>query len=116
MGGGATDATGAGHRSDGAEEGALVGAVETLMIPQHEIDNLTMTVTAAEDLAAEGHLAAGYGALLAGRRRAAESRAQGAEWGEELVRRWRAACENYVEAYGISLQEDKGGGAEKGTG
>jgi hypothetical protein len=95
---------------------ALAGAVETLMIPQHEIDNLTMTITTAEDLAAEGHLAAGYGALLAGRQRAAESRAQGAEWGEELVRRWRLACENYVEAYGISLEEEEGGEAEKGTG
>src|SRR6059036_19246 len=79
------------------------------MIPTTVIDTLAITVSDAVDLAAEGKLADGYAALLAGRRRAEEIAAEGVEWGEELLRWWQGACENYCDRYGVPLAEaDRG--------
>lgn len=74
------------------------------MLPTNEIDTLTMTVTDAIDLAAEGNAADGYTALLAGLQRAEEIAEEGVEWGPELVERWRTACSNYAKQYGVKVQ------------
>ena len=74
------------------------------MIPTNEIDTLTMTVVDAIDLAADGQLADGYAALLAGLHRAEEIAEEGIEWGQELADRWRLACDNYAKQYGVKIE------------
>ena len=74
------------------------------MLPTHEIDTLTMTVTDAVDLAAEGQLADGYTALLAGLKRAEEIAAEGVEWGEELLEKWQEVVQNYIDSYGVMME------------
>jgi hypothetical protein len=81
-----------------------VGEEQWGVLPTNEIDTLTMTVTDAIDLAAEGHLADGYAALLAGLKRAEEIAAEGVEWGPELVEWWKGACQNYCDSYGVPLE------------
>ena len=84
---------------------AVVGTGESVdVLPTHEIDTLTLTVTEAIDLAAEGKPEDGYTALLAGLQQAEEVAADGVEWGKELVSRWRTACENYAKHYGVKIQ------------
>jgi cation diffusion facilitator CzcD-associated flavoprotein CzcO len=73
------------------------------MLPTNEIDTLTMTVTDAIDLAAEGKVADGYACLLWGLHRAEDIAAEGIEWGAELRGRWQAACEDYCTRYGVCL-------------
>src|SRR4051794_34947110 len=51
---------------------ALAAMARARMLPTYEIDTLTMTVTDAVDLGAEGKLAHGYAALLSGRKRGEE--------------------------------------------
>jgi hypothetical protein len=63
-----------------------------------------MTVTDAVDLVAEGRLADGYAALLAGLHRAEEIAEEGIDWGPELADRWRLACDNYAARYGVPLE------------
>jgi hypothetical protein len=65
---------------------------------------LTMTVSDAIDLAAEGNPEDGYAVMLAGLERAEEIAAEGVEWGTELVSRWRTACEYFAKHYGIKIQ------------
>jgi hypothetical protein len=74
------------------------------MLPTHEIDTLTMTVTDAIDLAAEGKVADGYACLTWGLHRAEDIAEEGIELGEELVSRWRLACESYCRRYGVPLE------------
>ena len=73
------------------------------MLPSNEIDTLTMTVVDAIDLAANGQLAGGYAALLAGLHRAEEIAEEGIKWGAELADRWRLACDNHAKEYGVRL-------------
>jgi hypothetical protein len=73
------------------------------MLPTHEIDALTMTVTNAIDMAGDGQVADGYACLLWGLHRAEEIAAEGVEWGAELVTRWQQACDNYAWRYGVRL-------------
>ena len=74
------------------------------MLPTNEIDTLTMTVTAAVDLAAEGQIADGYACLTYGLHRAEEMAEEGYEWGQELADRWRRACDNYAQRYGVKIE------------
>jgi hypothetical protein len=73
------------------------------MLPTHEIDTLTMTVTDAVDFAAEGKVADGYAALVWGLHRAEEMVEEGEPWREELRDRWRVAVENYCRRYGVAF-------------
>jgi hypothetical protein len=73
------------------------------MLPTHEIDTLTMTVTDAVDLAAEGQVADGYGVLVWGLHRAEEMVEAGEPWAEELRGRWQTAVDNYCIRYGVLL-------------
>ena len=52
-----------------------------------------MTVVDAMDLAAEGQLADGCAALLAGLHRAEEIAEEGIKWGPDLLARWRLVCD-----------------------
>ena len=74
------------------------------MLPTNEIDTLTMTVTEAINLAAEGKPEDGYTILLVGLQRVEEIATEGIEWGRELVERWRTAGENYAKHYGVKIQ------------
>jgi hypothetical protein len=74
------------------------------VLPTHEIDMLTTTVTEAVDLAVEGKPEDGYTKLLAGLQHAEETAAKGEAWGTELVFRWRIACENFAKHYGVKIQ------------
>jgi hypothetical protein len=66
------------------------------VIPRPELDTFLLTVNEAVELAEEGQAADGYTALLAGLARAREAVEDGEPWGEELVRRWEVAVENYA--------------------
>jgi hypothetical protein len=74
------------------------------VLPTNEIDTLTRTVTEAIDLAVERNPEDGYITMLAGLQRAEEIEAEGVEWGPELVKRWRLACESYAKHYGVKIQ------------
>ena len=65
------------------------------MLPTYEIDTLTMIVTDAIDLAADGQVADGYAALVWGLHRAEEMVDAELPWAQELADRWRLAVENY---------------------
>jgi hypothetical protein len=73
------------------------------MLPTNEIDNLTMTVTDAIDLAREGQIADGYACLVWGLHHAEEIAEEGVGRGAELVTRWQQACNSYPRRYGVSL-------------
>jgi hypothetical protein len=72
-------------------------------LPDTEFAALNEVVTHAHDLAAEGRLSAGYGVLLAGRRRAENAAAGGVDWAPDLVRIYNLALENYIWRYGVKL-------------
>jgi hypothetical protein len=41
---------------------------------------------------------------MVGLQRAEEIAAEGGEWGAERVARWRLACENFTERYGVQIE------------
>jgi len=55
----------------------------------------------AVDLAADGHVADGYQALLTAKQQALEGEANFAPSAEELEGRWDAAIERYADRYGV---------------
>jgi hypothetical protein len=69
--------------------------------PSDETDAFLLAVQDAMDLAAEGRIADGCMALLAGLRRAEKLHDAGEPWGSELVTRWRGALDRFAERYGI---------------
>jgi hypothetical protein len=73
------------------------------MIPDEEIERLVNAIHYAIQYCHEGRLVDGYNLLLEGRRHAERLRDAGEPWGEELVDRWRGACDNYAESYGLPL-------------
>jgi hypothetical protein len=73
------------------------------VLPEIEINLLKETVDIAIGWVAEGRVGEGYVVLSDGLRRAREL--PGEPWREELVGRWRLACDNFADTYGVSLPD-----------
>ena len=71
------------------------------MLPRAEIENLLTAVFEAVDLAAEGHVADGYGCCTWAGKKALEGEQHFEEWVEQLEGRWDAALERYAARYGV---------------
>jgi hypothetical protein len=71
------------------------------MLPYEELRALTATVSEAVDLAIDGAAADGYILLLSGVQRARQARAEGNDWGEELMQRYQKAAESFAHQFGL---------------
>ena len=74
------------------------------MIPDKEIVFLLELACEAVELAEDGQRSAGYQLLLAGLVYAGLVADGGAEWGTDLVRRYRMVCASYRQWYGPRVQ------------
>jgi hypothetical protein len=73
------------------------------MIPTVELDLFTDVLEDAIHLAAQGQLSDGYTGLLVGVERAIDLHLAGEPWARDLLARWRAACADYAQAFGVPL-------------
>ena len=73
------------------------------MIPAVEIDLFADVVQDAISLAVQGRLSDGYTGLLVGVEHALEMHVAGEPWARELLDRWRAACVDYAQTFGVAL-------------
>ena len=71
------------------------------MLPHEELIALTTTVADAVQLAIDGAAADGYVLLLSGIERARQARAEGNDWGEELLQRYQKAAEAFARQFGL---------------
>jgi hypothetical protein len=72
-------------------------------IPDPELDLYLNTVETVVSCAAQGQLVEGHAELVYGLRRAELLREEGHAWADDLVRRYRAAVENYCQSYGVTV-------------
>jgi hypothetical protein len=75
------------------------------MLPPFERDHLAAALTRAHSLAAAGYLAAGYGVLWLGRRRAEALEWCGVPWGAVLVACWEQSCAEFCAIFGVSIPD-----------
>jgi hypothetical protein len=73
------------------------------LIPLIEMDLFADVIQDAISLATEGRLSDGYTGLLVGVERALELHVAGEPWAPELLARWRAACFDYAQTFGVAL-------------
>lgn len=85
------------------QDAGRAGAESDRVIPTAEIDKLTETVAAALELVTKGRIGEGYALLSAGRVRAERLARSGLPWAEALARRWRLACDNFVDSFGLRI-------------
>ena len=76
------------------------------LIPEHERANLEMTVEEAMELAQAGEADAGRDLLQGGLYRAEQFRDSGVEWGETLVRCYRAAMTRFADELHEEVHEE----------
>jgi hypothetical protein len=72
-------------------------------IPSLELALFADVVQDAVSLAVQGRLSEGYTGLLVGVEHALARQEAAEPWAPELVARWRAACCDYAQAFGVPL-------------
>jgi hypothetical protein len=83
------------------ERQAETARVEEVVHPDVEINHLIARATLCEELAGAGRFECAYRVLVEGLERARELRDGGAVMGDDLVRLWRAALDDYWLRYGV---------------
>jgi hypothetical protein len=79
--------------------------VEPLIVPEYEINVLLLAEVEAMDLADQDKIMDGYNCLVAGLRRAEETRAFREPWAGELVKLWQKTLDSYCRRYGAQFVE-----------